>query len=124
MTLQRDRVLIVEDEFLIAEGLRMQVEDLGLTVCGVAATAEDAETLAREHQPYLVLMDVRIVGERDGVDAAKAIHDQVGARVVFVTGSREPATLERIEHGHPAAVLFKPVSDKALRDTISRILAA
>jgi len=63
-------------------------------------------------------MDMRLRGERDGVDAALAIHERVGSKLIFVTGSREPATLDRIGLDHPAAVLFKPVSDRQLRTAI------
>ncbi|WP_421931423.1 response regulator [Phenylobacterium sp.] len=116
-------MLIVEDEFLIAEGLRLQVEDMGLTVCAVAATAEDAISLAQAHRPYLVLMDMRLRGLKDGVDAALAINATVGSKMIFVTGSREPATMERIQMDHPSAVLFKPVSDRQLQATINGVLA-
>jgi DNA-binding NarL/FixJ family response regulator len=111
-------VLVVEDEFLIAQGICMQVEDIGLPVCGTAATADDALAAALEHRPMIVLMDVRLQGLGDGVDAALAIHEHVGSKVIFVTGSREPATLDRIGMDHPAGVLFKPVSDRQLRTAI------
>jgi DNA-binding NarL/FixJ family response regulator len=111
-------VLVVEDEFLIAQGICMQVEDIGLPVCGTAATADDAVAAALEHRPMIVLMDVRLQGLGDGVDAALAIHEHVGSKVIFVTGSREPATLDRIGMDHPAGVLFKPVSDRQLRIAI------
>ncbi|CAN7448007.1 response regulator [Phenylobacterium sp. LjRoot225] len=111
-------VLVVEDEFLIAQGLCLQVEDIGLAVCGTAATADDAVAAALAHRPMFVLMDVRLQGLEDGVDAALAIHDQVGSKVIFLTGSREPATLNRIGLDHPAGVLFKPVSDRQLRTAI------
>ena len=117
-------VLVVEDEFVIAQGLCMQVEDIGLSVCATAATADDAVAAALAHRPMLVLMDVRLQGEGDGVDAALAIHDRVGSKVIFVTGSREPATLDRIDLDHPSAVLFKPVSDRQLQTAIAGIAGA
>ena len=117
-------VLVVEDEFLIAQGLCLQVEDIGLSVCAIAATADEAVTAALVHRPMLVLMDVRLQGDGDGVDAALAIHDRVGSKVIFVTGSREPATLDRIGLDHPAAVLFKPVSDRQLQTTIQGVAGA
>ena len=118
-----DCVAVVDDEFLIAAGLSMQVEGLGMTVCGTAATADEAVALVTLHRPAVVLMDVRLGGEKDGVDAALAIHDAVGSKVIFVTGSREPATMERIQQDHPAGVLFKPVSDWQLRQAIDAALA-
>jgi two-component system, response regulator PdtaR len=123
MTLHRGRVLIVDDEFIITETLRIYVEDMGLEVCGVAGTADEAIALAVAERPYLVLMDVRLFGDRDGVDASMAIHDLVGSKVIFITGSREPATMQRIKCDHPAAVLFKPISDGQLKSVIDRILA-
>ncbi|SHK50094.1 Response regulator receiver domain-containing protein [Roseomonas rosea] len=118
-----DCVLIVEDEFLIAELLTDMVEDMGLTVCACAATAEDATALAGQHRPRIVLMDVRLSGEKDGIDAALAIHHQVGSKVVFITGSQEAETVARIHQDHPAAILFKPITFGQLRQTIETISA-
>lgn len=115
------RVLIVDDEFLIVMGLSLQVEDMGLEVCGTAGTAEEAIALATEHRPHLVLMDVRLQGDRDGVDAALAIHEKVDSKMIFITGSREPATHSRIMTAHPSAVLFKPISDAQFRATIEKV---
>jgi AmiR/NasT family two-component response regulator len=120
--LQADAVLIVEDEFLIAEGLCAQIEDMGLTVCGVATTVAEAVALAWTHKPALVLMDMRLRGEGDGVDASLAIHSQVGSKIVFVTGSTEPGTMARIATDHAQAVLFKPVSEQQLRETVLQAL--
>jgi CheY-like chemotaxis protein len=116
-------VLVVEDEFLIAQGLTMQVEELGLTVCAVADTADGAIAMAQAHRPMLVLMDVRLHGDKDGVDAAMVIHETVGSKVLFITGSREPATLSRIESDHPVGILFKPVSDLQFKVAVEQALA-
>jgi len=116
--------LVVDDEFLIAEGLRVQLEDMGIAVCAVAATAQDAIALAIQYDPRLVLMDMRLKGDGDGVDAAIAIHRQVGSKIIFITGSREQETLDRINSDHPAATLFKPVSPFQLRRTIERVMTA
>jgi DNA-binding NarL/FixJ family response regulator len=117
-------VAVVDDEFVIAAGLTLQLEDMGMDVCGTAATADEAVALVQAQRPQVVLMDVRLEGDKDGVDAALAIHDTVGAKVIFVTGSREPATMDRIRLDHPAGVLFKPVSDRQLREAIEKALAA
>lgn len=115
-------VLVVDDEFIIADSLSLQVEDLGLKVCGTASTARGAVDMAQAHRPDIVLMDVRLKGEADGVDAALEIHDSVGAKVIFITGSREPATLARIHQDHPAGVLFKPIYGQQLRLAIEKSL--
>jgi DNA-binding NtrC family response regulator len=116
-------VLIVDDEFLISMHFSALVEDMGLAVCAVAETAADALTSAQAHRPKVVLMDVRLRGEADGVDAAIGIHELVGSKVIFITGSREQATIDRINSDHPFATLFKPVADETLKMTIERALS-
>jgi DNA-binding NarL/FixJ family response regulator len=118
MTGLRECVLVVDDEALVANLWCMILEDMKVEVCGTAPTAEAAIAMARTHRPKVVLMDVRLRGRLDGVDAALAIHETVGSKVIFITGSRDPATLARIELDHPAAVLFKPVSERMLKATV------
>jgi DNA-binding NarL/FixJ family response regulator len=117
-----NHILIVDDEYLIVQGLQGQLEDMGMVVCGSAATADEAVTLAQTHRPAIVLMDMRLRGDKDGVDAALEIHHTVGSKVIFLTGSREPATMARIQLDHPSAVLFKPTSDFQLRSAIDTAL--
>jgi len=122
VALQKSTVLVVDDEFLVAEGLCMQVEDMNLSVCGTATNADEALALAMMFRPEVVLMDMRLRGEQDGVDAALAIHAEVGSKVIFITGSREQSTIDRIHQDHPAGLLFKPVSDRQLRMAIATAL--
>jgi len=77
--------------------------------------------LRQGHRPAIVLMDVRLKGAKDGVDAALAIHETVGSKVIFITGSSEPATVSRIALDHPSAVLFKPVTEQQVRDAIVKM---
>jgi CheY-like chemotaxis protein len=128
MTSESPSILVVDDEFIIANSLSLQVEEMGYSVCGVAATAREAVELAQavhavERQTYdIVLMDVRLRGEEDGVDAALAIHETTGSKVIFITGSREPATMARIELDHATAVLFKPIYGQQLRVAVDAAL--
>jgi CheY-like chemotaxis protein len=124
MTALKKSVLIVEDEYLIALGLSAQVEDMGLKVCATADSAEGAVAQARAHQPAIVLMDMRLRGDQDGVDAALAIHQDVGSKVIFITGSREQKTIDRISQDHPFATLFKPISDRQLKTTVTEAMRA
>jgi CheY-like chemotaxis protein len=124
MSALRDHILIVDDEFMIAELLTIYVEDIGRVVCATAATADEAIALAQEHRPGIVLMDMRLKGVRDGVDAALAIHDTVGSKVIFITGSSEPSTIARIYLDHPSSVLTKPVSERLLREAIDKATAS
>jgi CheY-like chemotaxis protein len=124
MTTLEKSVLIVEDEHVIAMGLSVQIEDMGLRVCATADTAEAAVAEARMHCPAIVLMDVRLRGKKDGVDAAQAIHDSVGSKVIFITGSREQNTIDRIAQDHPFATLFKPITDRQLQATVREAMLA
>jgi len=105
---------------MIAEYYRIIVENLGYSVCGIAKTAEEAVRLAQEEDPALVFMDVRLVGERDGVNAAMAIHRNKPVPTVYVTGSHEPETLARIRADHPSDVLRKPVLEDQLKAALDR----
>lgn len=117
-------VLVVDDEAIIVELWSMHMQMMGIEVCGSAATADAAVALAEEHRPAVVLMDMRLRGQKDGVDAALAIHASVGSKVIFITGSQEPDTLARIQLDHPEAVLIKPVSDRLLQSTVTKALIA
>ena len=114
-------ILIVEDERMIAEYFRIIVEHLGYPVCGIAGTADEAVRLAREEDPDIVFMDVRLDGEKDGVDAANEICAHKPVPTVFITASREPATIDRINTDHPTAILIKPVLQDQLRDVLTRL---
>ncbi|HEY0330158.1 MAG TPA: response regulator [Rhodopseudomonas sp.] len=116
-----DCVLIVEDEFFIADYFAEEIRAMGHAVCGIAESADEALEMARAHRPSLILMDVRLKGERDGIDASIAIHAAVGSKVIFITGSREPANVARIAQDHPAAVLFKPLRGHQLRSTVESV---
>jgi CheY-like chemotaxis protein len=119
-----DKVLVVDDEFLIVEVLSMMLSDMGLEVCGTAGTAEEAIEMARTHMPRLVLMDVRLRGQRDGIEAAAAIRQARETPIIFVTGSREPAMVKRLTMDQSAAVLFKPVRFDQLQAAVKAALAA
>lgn len=114
----RECVLVVDDDAMIADLWSLLLEDMGLDVCGHAATASVAIAIAKRHRPKLVLMDVRLKGGLDGVDAAAAIRASVGSKVIFITGSQDSATLARIHLDHPTSVLFKPVSNVGFQTAV------
>jgi CheY-like chemotaxis protein len=114
--------LVVDDEAVIAELWCAYLDMMGLEVCGVAATGADAIALAKQHRPAIVLMDMRLRGKMDGVEAALAIHGDVGSKMIFITASTESETLARIALDHPAAVLIKPVPEHLLMKTIDAVL--
>jgi DNA-binding NarL/FixJ family response regulator len=120
MTEPKGKVLIVEDQFLAAEFLRIWVETYGFEVCGMARSAAEAVELAKAHQPTHVLMDVRLQGEVDGVDAAIALQEFSNSRIIYCTGSSEPSTVKRINADHPFEILFKPIDAQLLGEALLR----
>jgi CheY-like chemotaxis protein len=118
----QDCVLVVDDEFLIADMFRIQIESMGIKVCGKAATAAAAIALAQEHRPKVVLMDMRLKGELDGVDASLVIHETVGSKIIFVTGSQEADALARINTDHPYAILHKPLFGQKLQTAVKEAM--
>lgn len=115
------KVLIVEDDFIVRAHIKNIVERLGYEVCGLASSADEAVDLARTTQPDAILMDVRLSGPRDGVDAANEIFELHAVPVIYITGSNEPQTLERIETDHPSGVLIKPVASEQIGDLLRKV---
>jgi DNA-binding NarL/FixJ family response regulator len=116
----KQQVLIVEDQFLASEFLKIWAEAYGFEVCGVATNAADAIDLAMLHKPDYVLMDVRLEGDEDGVAAAMAISERISTRVIYCTGSNEPASIKRINEDHPFDILIKPIDPNALGSALTR----
>lgn len=107
----RGRVLIVEDEFFVAMDAEDSLTAAGFTVIGIAATADAAVALAEAQSPDIVLMDIRLVGSRDGIDAAAEIRGRFGIPAVFATAHSDPATRRRAEAAAaPLGWLSKPYS--------------
>jgi len=113
------RVVILEDDYLIAEDLRALSEEFGAEVLDVFYKAQGAAENILQLNPDFVLMDVRLGGKRDGVDVAQAIHDRTETiRVIFITGSNEPPTIKRINEDHPHRILIKPISPAQLQEAL------
>lgn len=119
----RPRVLIVEDELIIAWQLGEIARELGYEVCGMASDGETAQRLAGELAPDVILMDVRLRAGRDGIEVAAAIRAERAIPFVFCTAyADDPGTRRRLE-SVAAAVVPKPIRSEALRTALARALA-
>lgn len=101
-------VLIVEDDFLVAMDLENALSDAGISVVGVAASASEAIALANLHAPSLVLMDIRLIGTSDGIDAALEIYRAHGIRSVFTSAHSDEDSRRRAAPAHPFGWIEKP----------------
>jgi len=115
-------VLIVEDDFLIAMQTESALSDAGISVIGIAATAEEAVLLARQHRPLLAVMDVRLAGRRDGVDAAGELFRELGIRCIFATAHDDQLIRSRAEPFAPLGWLAKPYTMASLVAYVQRAL--
>jgi two-component system, cell cycle sensor histidine kinase and response regulator CckA len=102
------RILVVEDEILVAKDLEKLLQSFGYEVVDLATRGEDAEVLALEHRPDLIFMDIRLRGEIDGVVAAQRIRSQLDVPIIFLTALTDAQTLERSKSSEPYAYLIKP----------------
>ena len=111
-------MLVVEDEELVATAVVAQLERLGYTVVGTAASAELAIERARAERPELVLMDVQLRGDMDGTQAAQQIQAELQIPVVFVTAFADEATIARVRETNPFGYVLKPFSERDLDTAI------
>ena len=112
------RILVVEDEPLIAEDLRARLERFGYEVTGTAATGEDAIRIASASPPDLVLMDIVLKGPMDGIETACRIRDGQGVPILFLTAWADADVLSRAKAAMPYGYLVKPVEDRELKATL------
>lgn len=111
-------ILIVEDEAVFALDLRQRLTHLGYEVSSIAVSGEEAMAFADQHQPDLVLMDIRLGGAIDGIEAAQRIVQANDAPVIFITANTDADTVERAKFVRPSGYLIKPIKDKELSTTI------
>lgn len=108
------KVLVVEDDYFAAWQAETSLQEAGFEVVGVVGTAHEAVALAVSEHPDLVVMDIRLRGKGDGIDAARRIRDETGIRCIFATAHLDPETRGRGEAANPVAWLGKPYPGSAL----------
>jgi excisionase family DNA binding protein len=112
------KILVVEDESVVREYVKGTLQDLGYMVTAAVITGEDAVKQAEKTLPDVVLMDIRLKGKLDGIDAAKQISSRFDIPVVYLTSYADDNTLERAKVTKPFGYVMKPFDDKELRATI------
>ncbi len=113
----KHRILIVEDEMIIAADLSMQLTDIGYEVIGIQTKAEDAINTLSINKPDLVLMDINLAGTMDGIEAAKHILENFQIPVIFITSNTDDASFQRALEAKPYAFVTKPFQiDKLARN--------
>jgi DNA-binding NarL/FixJ family response regulator len=108
------RILVVEDDFLVAMQMESALTEAGFEVAGVAASGEDAIALALSERPRLVVMDIRLAGDRDGIDTALHLFAEHGIRCVFATAHHDEHSRRRAAPAGPLGWLHKPYTMASL----------
>ena len=116
------RILIVEDEKLVATDIKQCLEQLGYAVVGIAASGVEALRQAVATGPDLVLMDIKLRGGIDGIDAAEALYQRMHIPVVYLTAYGDSETVARAKNTLPSGFVLKPFDDRALRTAVELAL--
>jgi len=118
------RALIVEDEPLVAIDLEADMHELGFNTCDLAADGQEAVLAAKSNRPAVVLMDVNLEGDREGIEVAKRLREECDVPIVFVTGCTDRDTVKRIRKEVPGAPLLpKPLWRDRLADAVKAVIA-
>jgi CheY-like chemotaxis protein len=112
------RALIVEDEALIAEELKERLLGLGFSVIGTVDSADEGIAIATRELPDVILMDIRLRGHKDGIQAAHEIRQQVDIPIVYVTAYSDKLTIERVKHTDHDGFILKPFHRHDLQSTL------
>ena len=116
--LHRQKILVIEDEAIVARDLKDRLESMGYEVVGIAGTADEAVAKAGSLCPGLALMDIRLGGNGDGIEAAGALRRQYDIPSIFLTAYADEETLRRARATEPLGYLVKPFQDRELHATI------
>lgn len=114
----RGRVLIVEDEAVVAEDLAAAIGALGYDVVGPVADGQSAVEAAASSRIDVVLMDIRLSGSLDGIEAARIIREEAGAPAIYLTAHADEAIMSRAAQTEPYAYLLKPYREPELRSVV------
>lgn len=115
---EKNRILIVEDEALVAENLKERLQGFGYEVSGIADTGEKAIALANEHSPDLVLMDINLAGAMDGITAGGEIRARWGIPIIYVTAFDTQAIIDRAKKTNPSGYILKPFNERQIQTAI------
>ncbi len=116
------RILVVEDVDNVATVLKARLESYHYEVCDVASTGHRAITSALEHRPNLILMDILLEGDMNGIEAAEQITQRLDVPIIYLSCVNDPAILERAIHTNPFGFILKPYDNTELRFAIENAL--
>lgn len=118
----KTKILIVEDDMIIAANISLQLTKLGYEITGIETRGEEAILHAFVNPPDIILMDVNLKGSLDGIDTAKAIHKDHDVPIVYLTANTDEVTFSKAKDTHPYAFIPKPLNVLQLQRTIALVV--
>jgi DNA-binding LytR/AlgR family response regulator len=112
------KVLIVEDEVLVAEDLSADLKDMGFDVTDIAISGKECFASFERNQPDVILMDIRIKGELSGIEVAKKLKEKASTPIIYLTSNTDTATMSQAIESHPQSFISKPYNRKDLKAAI------
>lgn len=116
------KIMLVEDEVLVAEEIKSRLQKLGYVIPAVAASGKEAIRKVEESQPDLILMDIKLKGEMDGLTVARHIQDHSNIPLIFLTAYADDETLQRAKITEPYGYILKPFNERELHIAIELAL--
>ena len=120
--MKNTKVLVVEDEKIVAADIKNTLQYLGYTVLGIASSGEEAVSKTRELMPELVLMDIKLKGNMDGIESVEKLRDFSSVPVIYLTAYADESTLDRAKITEPFGYILKPFDERELHITIEMAL--
>ena len=120
--MKKKQILIVEDERIVAEDIKISLQRLGYSVPGTAVSGVEAVKKAEDMQPDLVLMDIVLAGEMDGIEASALIRSRFEIPVVYLTACSDQKTLKKAKITDPFGYIIKPYENKDLKTIVEMAL--
>ncbi len=120
MQLIDTRVLIVEDEIIVASEIKLRLEAMGFKVIGIVNNGRDAIAKANENYPDVILMDITLKGKMDGLEATRKITRETDIPVIFITAHTDAPTLDSAREASSHGIFTKPFSDDELKSAIQQ----
>ena len=118
----KTRILVVEDERIIAMDIQDRLRRWGYDVPEIAASGEEALRKTERIQPNLVLMDIKLQGNMDGIEVAKKIQKRFSIPIIYVTAYADETTMSRVKKTEPYGIILKPFGERELHSTIETVL--
>jgi two-component system, response regulator PdtaR len=112
------KILIVEDEYIVATDLKQRLENMGHEIVGIEGDGKSAIETTLEKQPDIIIMDITLKGDIDGIETAQKIHKINDIPLIYLSGSSDKKTVKRAEKTKPKSYIIKPFAEKIIQNAL------